>query len=227
MTLKFTEGEGAEPVAARDDHRAATAFGLYRRVGKRLCDIAFVILVSPVALMLVAVIAGATLISRQAPFYAQQRIGRHGRSFRILKIQTMVPNADAVLDAILTADPDARREWAETQKLGRDPRITPLGVFLRRTYLDEVPQLWNVLRGDMSIVGPRPMLESQRKLYPGQAYAGLRPGMTGLWQVCDRDDGGFARRAALDARYARDLGFLADLRILGRTVGMVLRCTGR
>lgn len=227
MTLKFTQGDGARPVSARVRSKVGAPSGLYRRSGKRAFDIIFVIAVSPVGIMLIAVIAALTLLSRQAPFYVQQRLGRNGRSFRILKIQTMVPNADAALEAFLTADPGARREWAESQKLRRDPRITPLGAFLRKTSLDELPQLWNVLIGDMSIVGPRPMLTSQRKLYPGEAYYSLRPGMTGLWQVCDRGVGGFSSRAAYDARYERELSFVNDIRILARTVGAVLRCTGR
>lgn len=120
--------------------------------------------------------------------YCQNRIGRGGRIFRIWKLRTMVINADAALEDYLASDPAARAEWNEHQKLRKDPRITPAGRLIRKTSLDELPQLWNVLTGDMSLVGPRPMMPSQTRLYPGRAYYRLRPGLTGFWQISHRNE---------------------------------------
>ena len=129
---------------------------------------------------------------------------------------------DATLDQTLAA----RAEWDASQKLRDDPRITRVGRILRRTSLDELPQLWNVLRGDMSLVGPRPMMPSQRSLYPGRAYFALRPGLTGLWQVSKRNEASFAERASFDDDYYRRLSFALDARVLVATVRVVLRATG-
>ena len=141
----------------------------------------------------------------------------------MLKIRTMEPGAEAALARHLAADPAARREWDATQKLRPDPRITPLGRVLRKTSLDELPQLWNVLAGDMSLVGPRPMMPAQRALYPGRAAFALRPGLTGPWQVSARNDTGFAARAGFDADYLAGLSLGRDLAILWRTLAVVLR----
>ncbi len=138
----------------------------------------------------------------------------------------MVPDAEMRLQACLAEDPKARAEWDATQKLKDDPRVTRMGRFLRKSSLDELPQLWNVLRGDMSLVGPRPMMLSQRAMYPGTAYYALRPGITGFWQVSERNDCEFAQRARFDADYQSRVSFLVDLTILMRTVRVVLRATG-
>jgi len=131
-----------------------------------------------------------------------------------------------LLEYHLRKDPEARREWDEAQKLKRDPRITRIGRFLRKSSLDELPQLWNVLKGDMSLVGPRPMMVDQEALYPGRAYFELRPGITGPWQVSDRNESSFADRARFDNQYLDSLSLSVDLTILFRTVAVVLRCTG-
>lgn len=201
--------------------------GFYRAFGKRAFDILFVVLTSPIGLLCVIGAALATSLGGQFPFYWQKRVGMGGKVFYMLKIQTMVPDADAVLKAHLAQNPAARAEWAEKQKLEDDPRITRFGHILRKTSMDEMPQLWNVLKGDMSIVGPRPMMMDQRSLYPGQAYYALRPGITGLWQISDRSEGSFAGRAIFDAEYNQELTLKRDLSILAQTVGVVLRCTGR
>lgn len=135
-------------------------------------------------------------------------------------------DADARLAAHLAADPAMRAEWAESQKLKNDPRITAVGRFLRKTSLDELPQLWNVFKGDMSLVGPRPMMPQQRPLYPGRAYYRMRPGLTGPWQVSDRNAGSFAGRAEYDTEYHRSMSFLRDFTILVLTFWVVLRGTG-
>ncbi|UWQ21846.1 sugar transferase [Jannaschia sp. W003] len=201
--------------------------GWYRMGGKRVLDLAGVALLAPVALPLVALLALPTALwGGGAPLFTQSRVGRGGRPFRMWKLRTMVPGADAALERHLRADPAARREWDLYQKLRHDPRVTPVGAVLRRFSLDELPQLWNVLRGDMSLVGPRPMLASQQGLYPDRAYYRLRPGITGAWQVSDRGRGTFADRARHDAAYERALGLRTDAAILLATTGAVLRATG-
>jgi lipopolysaccharide/colanic/teichoic acid biosynthesis glycosyltransferase len=150
----------------------------------------------------------------------------NGRIYRMWKLRSMDVDADEKLADYLAANPIARREWDHSQKLRCDPRITRIGHFLRRSSLDELPQLWNVFRGDMSLVGPRPMMPSQRSLYPGDAYYALRPGITGLWQVSTRNESGFAERASYDAEYERTLSFTTDLRLLAATVRVVSRGTG-
>lgn len=159
-------------------------------------------------------------------FYGHRRLGRQGAAFDCLKFRTMKVNAQEELRQILASDPAAAAEWEQTQKLRNDPRVTKLGAFLRKTSLDELPQLWNVFRGDMSLVGPRPMLPQQRALYPGRAYYRMRPGLTGPWQVSDRNAGSFAGRAEFDTEYHRSMSLLTDLTILVMTCWVVLRGTG-
>lgn len=199
---------------------------VYSRHFKRLLDILLVGLLIPLVLPLVLALAIVIWRDGSSPFYSQLRIGRSGRSFRLWKLRSMVPDADQQLSGYLQKNPGARAEWDLTQKLKHDPRITSFGHFLRKSSLDELPQLFNVLIGDMSIVGPRPMLLEQAQLYPGADYYHLRPGVTGLWQISDRNDSTFAARANYDATYAANLGFRKDFGILLQTVGVVLRGTG-
>lgn len=200
--------------------------GAYARYAKRPLDISIVVMAMPFILPIVFFLALLVWIDGGRPFYTQQRLGRGGRSFRLFKLRTMVKDADAALARHLSSNPDAKAEWDETQKLKRDPRITPLGRFLRKSSLDELPQLLNVLIGDMSLVGPRPIMVSQAVIYPAADYLRLRPGVTGIWQVSDRNDASFAQRATYDAVYARQMGLSTDLRILARTASVVVRCTG-
>lgn len=200
--------------------------GMYRRFVKRALDTVAIVAAAPVVVPVVAAMAVAVAMDGANPFYTQQRVGKGGRTFRIWKLRTMVPNADQRLADVLASDPTAKAEWDATQKLRNDPRVTRVGSFLRRSSLDELPQLWNVLRGDMSLVGPRPMMPQQRRMYPGTAYYAMRPGITGLWQTEGRNDTTFAARADYDSRYDQDMSLASDLRILGRTVGVVLRGTG-
>lgn len=200
--------------------------GLYRRAGKRALDITVVLAAAPFVLFLVALLAMVVAKDRSNPFYSQDRIGYRGRTFRLWKLRTMVPNADACLATYLATNEDGRAEWQLTQKLRNDPRITPFGHFLRRSSLDELPQLFNVLRGDMSLIGPRPMMVEQRSMYPGSEYFLLRPGVTGLWQVSERHSTTFAARAKYDAEYNATLSLATDLRTLLRTVVVVIRATG-
>lgn len=198
----------------------------YARFGKRPLDILAIILAAPIVVPVVIILALMIVAHGGKPFYSQLRVGRSGRSFRLWKLRTMVDDADARLADYLAENEAAREEWNLTQKLKSDPRITPVGHFLRKTSLDELPQLLNVFRGDMSIVGPRPMMLDQAQLYPGADYYHLRPGVTGLWQISDRNDSTFAARATFDATYAKDLSLSGDVSIIARTVGVVLRCTG-
>ena len=200
--------------------------GIYRSGIKRAFDILMVLLAAPFVLPVVLVIALLVMRDGHAPFYWSERVGRNGRVFRMMKLRTMVHDAHGCLAAYLATDPQAAAEWADTQKLKFDPRITDFGRRLRKTSLDELPQLWNVLKGDMSLVGPRPMMPEQRKIYSGSAYYHLRPGVTGPWQVSDRNDSSFAKRADFDLEYHHSMSFMNDLRLLGLTIVVVLRGTG-
>jgi len=200
--------------------------GLYRKHAKRLFDIAFVLLASPFVLPVVGILAFLVMLDGHSPFFVQRRIGRNGKIFSMIKLRSMVPDADRRLAEHLGSNSRAREEWDRTQKLRRDPRITWIGQVIRKTSLDELPQFFNVLRGDMSVVGPRPMMPSQRELYPGQAYYLMRPGVTGLWQIGDRNNTSFASRARYDAEYYRRLGLRTDLGIILRTLKVVARGTG-
>jgi lipopolysaccharide/colanic/teichoic acid biosynthesis glycosyltransferase len=193
---------------------------------KRCLDLLLVLLTLPISLPLVLAMAALVASDGRNPLYCQKRLGLGGRVFHMVKIRTMVPGADALLEEHLRQDPEAWREWDETQKLKRDPRVTPIGGFLRKSSLDELPQLWNVLKGDMSLVGPRPMMVDQEALYPGTAYIDLRPGITGPWQVSERNDSTFAERAGFDKQYLDSLSLSQDIAILLRTVRVVLRGTG-
>lgn len=192
-----------------------------------MLDVILVLLSLPFTLPVIALCALALWIEGGAPFYTQPRVGRGGRAFSILKLRTMVRDADAVLEDLLARDPALRAEWDSLQKLKNDPRITHVGWFLRATSLDELPQLYNVLRGNMSLVGPRPMMLEQQRMYGNMsAYLAVRPGITGLWQVSARNGNTFAYRKEVDAVYDRDLSLANDARIIARTVGVVLRGTG-
>ncbi|MBK5928500.1 sugar transferase [Rhodobaculum claviforme] len=200
---------------------------LYRRYGKRLLDLAVVLFTLPVTLPVILLMALLVSLNGGRPFYCQPRVGRGGRVFNMWKLRSMHVDADQALETHLARDPALRAEWDAHQKLRNDPRITALGEFMRKSSIDELPQIFNVLRGDMSIVGPRPMMPGQQDLYPGRAYFNLRPGLTGLWQVTARNDSVFAFRAACDARYDRRLSLALDVKIILFTVVVVLRATGR
>ncbi len=204
----------------------ASQFDLYGDVAKRLFDILCTVLTLPFLVPVLAVVMILVARDGHSPLYSQRRVGRGGREFTIWKIRTMSPDAEQALETLLTHDADAAQEWAELQKLKDDPRITRIGRILRKMSIDELPQLWNVLTGDMSLVGPRPMMSDQRKLYPGKAYYALRPGLTGLWQISDRNETTFAARATFDTDYYRKMSFRTDCKILAATVGVVMSGTG-
>ncbi|WP_315925095.1 sugar transferase [Mesorhizobium sp. SP-1A] len=193
---------------------------------KRVLDVTTTLVSAPLLLPLVGCLA--LIVSRDGgrAFYGQARLGKDGTVFRIWKLRSMVPDADARLEEYLAQNPVARQEWESTQKLRHDPRITALGRYLRKYSLDELPQFWNVLLGQMSLVGPRPMFPEQKPLYPGTAYFDVRPGLTGLWQVSERNRCSFAERADYDTVYARTMSLRTDFMILLRTVAVVMRGTG-
>jgi len=199
---------------------------IYRDGAKRIFDVTLVLLTLPIVFLLITFFLCFVALDGRNPLFLQKRLGRGGRVFYMLKIRTMVAGAENLLEEHLSKSPEARREWDETQKLKCDPRITWIGLFLRKSSLDELPQLWNVLKGDMSLVGPRPMMLGQESLYPGTTYFQLRPGLTGLWQISDRNDTSFAERASFDNRYYSAVSFSKDLSILLRTVNVVIRGTG-
>lgn len=198
------------------------------RTLKRLFDIiasiAIIILLSPVLLY----------ISRQVKkdggpaIYGHERIGKDGKPFKCLKFRSMVTNSKDVLNELLQNDPEAKREWDTTFKLKNDPRITKIGAVLRRTSLDELPQLFNVLKGEMSLVGPRPIITAELEIYNEEVdyYLLSKPGMTGLWQVSGRSDVDYETRVYLDAWYVKNWSMWNDIAILFKTVGVVLKKDG-
>ena len=162
--------------------------------------------------------------SRGPIFYTQQRIGKNNITFRCIKFRTMHPEAKDILKNLLTKNSAMRKEFEETHKIKNDPRITAIGKFLRKTSLDELPQFINVFRGDMSIVGPRPIVKNEKPKY-GQnlkKVLSVKPGITGLWQVSGRNNLTYKTRVMLDLNYVRNLSFIMDLRILIRTFGVIL-----
>ncbi len=236
MTISYPRFQGARPVMAAAlpvaQHAANAAVqpvarkGLYRNYIKRALDVTAILLAAPIVVPIVAVLAIAVSRDGGNAFYTQQRVGQQGRAFRMWKLRSMVPDADERMEAYLASDPLARAEWDKTQKLKNDPRVTSFGRFLRNSSLDELPQLWNVFIGDMSLVGPRPMMLNQQALYPGMAYYALRPGITGYWQTAGRNRTTFEARAEYDGVYEEQLSLATDAAILVRTVGVVVNGTG-
>lgn len=201
----------------------------YRQGGKRLFDIVIVIAGLPVILPVILVLALLVMRDGGAPFFGHRRVGRDGRTFLCWKLRSMVPDAEARLRDHLAQDPAARAEWDANFKLEKDPRITRLGHFLRRSSLDELPQIWNILKGEMSVVGPRPVTAAEIELYGVHVaeYQSLHPGLTGLWQVSGRNDLSYAERVKLDVSYARSSSLFLDTMIVLRTVRAVIQRTGR
>jgi len=198
----------------------------------RVLKLAFDQLLAAVLLVLLSplFIAISSLVRADGgpALFGHKRLGMNGETFHCLKFRTMVAGADKILRELLAKDPEAQAEWAATQKLRNDPRITPIGRYLRRTSLDELPQLLNVLRGQMSLVGPRPIVEAEKAHYGRDIayYYETRPGMTGLWQVSGRSDASYARRVQLDLWYVKNWTLWHDVAILLKTVPAVLNKDG-
>lgn len=200
---------------------------LYRNGGKRALETLLVVLSLPFFVPIMLICIAALWVEGGNPFYRQDRLGKDGKRFSILKLRTMVRDADAVLEDYLADDPEMRREWDEKQKLIHDPRVTRVGAMLRSSSVDELPQLWNVLTGEMSLIGPRPMMPEQLPMYgnPSHYYA-LRPGITGLWQISARNENRFSFRNEVDATYNKSMSVSGDIAIIFKTVGVMLRRTG-
>jgi len=196
---------------------------------KRLLDIWGAIVLLPLIVPLILVLGLLVMRDGGAPFYGHTRIGQGGRAFKCWKLRSMVPQSQQHLRSHLADDPRAQAEWTAHFKLSEDPRITPFGQMLRRTSLDELPQIWNVLRGEMSFVGPRPVTRSELRMYGGalEHYLALRPGITGLWQVSGRNRLNYEQRVLLDVEYARTCGLAQDARILLRTLPALFLRPGR
>ncbi|MFQ5728736.1 MAG: sugar transferase [Waddliaceae bacterium] len=197
---------------------------------KRTFDLIFSSLILlfcfPLFLMLALAIK---LSSRGKIFYSHERIGRRGKPFKCFKFRTMFNDADKRLSDILEAHPELRMEWEEKHKLSKDPRITFIGKLLRKTSLDELPQFWNVLKGDLSIVGPRPVVQEEiNKHFGVKAYKilSIRPGITGLWQVSGRNDTTYKTRVMLDETYVDNHNFLLDVKLILKTVPKMLSSKG-
>ncbi len=208
----------------------ARAPSLYQAGLKRIFDIALVLMILPVLLPLTVFLWLLVRLDGGPGFYSQPRIGRDGAPFKFWKLRTMVVDADVALTTLCAQNPDLAREWARDQKLRHDPRITSLGRFLRATSLDELPQAFNVLRGEMSLVGPRPFMADQARLYRaagGRAYFALRPGITGLWQIYGRGRTSFADRVHFDEAYHSGLSLLSDCRLIFLTAGVIFGRTGQ
>ncbi len=200
-----------------------------RTLVKRAMELAMIALFLPLLLPLLGLIALLVKLDSAGPvLFRHDRIGLGGRDISILKFRTMVRDADAVLRECLAHDPDLRAEWDANHKLAHDPRITRFGRFLRKTSLDELPQLWNVIRGDLSLVGPRPIVWDEVEKYEGgfELYKKVRPGLTGWWQISGRSDTTYAERVRLDAYYVRNWSVWFDIYILLKTPGEVFRCRG-
>jgi Undecaprenyl-phosphate galactose phosphotransferase WbaP len=198
------------------------------RVLKRVLDVGGALGSMVVLGPLIAALAWKVKRDGGPAFYGHERVGKDGRSFKCWKLRSMVPNAEQVLEELLARDPEAKAEWERDFKLKDDPRVTRIGHVLRRYSLDELPQLWNVLRGEMSLVGPRPIVEAELKYYGDRVedYYASKPGLTGLWQVSGRNDVSYEYRVHLDCWYAQNWSLWSDIIILLKTVRVVLAREG-
>ena len=204
---------------------ATRANGVFKRIFDFTAAACGLTVLAPVLLTVALIVY---IGDRGPAFFGHTRVGRHGRTFKCWKLRSMVRNGDDLLKAHLAANPEAQREWSETQKLTDDPRITPIGAFIRKTSIDELPQLWNVLVGEMSLIGPRPITRGELDRY-GKArryYLLVRPGITGLWQVSGRNSTTYDRRVELDRNYLENWSYGQDAMILLRTLPAVLKSEG-
>jgi Undecaprenyl-phosphate galactose phosphotransferase WbaP len=229
LRRRFKVYQGSRQTDAHGVHRrAATAQAVGTRRLKRGLDVAgaagLIVVLAPLLLVIAAIVKldGGQIL------FGHKRVGRAGTQFRCWKFRSMVTDADRRLAELLARDPQARAEWDCDFKLRNDPRVTAIGKLLRKTSLDELPQLFNVLRGEMSLVGPRPIVEAEIVRYGNDwsSYCACRPGITGLWQVSGRNDVDYASRVAFDRRYADEWTMKQDLSILLKTVVVVVRRSG-
>jgi Undecaprenyl-phosphate galactose phosphotransferase WbaP len=199
------------------------------RVVKRCLDVCLIFLCAPLIAFAIGTVSLLVIFSSPGPiFYSHRRIRRHGSFFSMWKFRTMCVNSAEVLEEYLARNPDARAEWNKTHKLRHDPRITRIGAILRRYSLDELPQLWNVLAGHMSLVGPRPIVAAEVEKYGDcfECYCRVKPGLTGLWQVSGRSELTYDERVALDCEYVNRWSVRKDIKILMRTFAAVVNQDG-
>jgi lipopolysaccharide/colanic/teichoic acid biosynthesis glycosyltransferase len=200
-------------------------YGLPQNPLTRVFDVALILLASPYLLFFFLLISILIMLdSRGGVLYRQTRIGKGGRRFQALKFRTMVLDADQILQRYLDESPELKAEWSATHKLKQDPRVTRVGAILRKLSLDEMPQFWNILIGDMSLIGPRPIVDAEIERYGKcfELYIQARPGLTGLWQVSGRSDTTYQQRVELDEYYLLNRSLKLDLMILLKTVYVVL-----
>ncbi len=192
---------------------------------KSFFDIGFSLIVIITGFPIFLIIALLVKLSSRGPvFYYQERIGKNFKVFNCLKFRTMHPEADDILKNLLNNNPQIRDEFEKNQKIKNDPRITVIGKYLRKTSLDELPQFINVLRMEMSVIGPRPIIKEEKKRYASKItkVLSIKPGITGLWQVSGRNNLSYKRRVYLDYLYVDKVNFLMDIRIIIRTFGVLL-----
>lgn len=208
-----------------EDRLALKRNSVAKRAFDTLCALGGFLVLSPLFLLIAALIK---LDSRGPAFFGHKRLGKGGRYFTCYKFRTMRPDAEEILKELLRRDPEARAQWEKDFKLKSDPRVTRIGAFLRKTSLDEIPQLWNVLKGDMSLVGPRPIVADEVERYGDKARYLFKvpPGITGLWQVSGRNDIDYEERVLLDEYYAKNWSLWLDIEVIIRTFGAVLKKQG-
>lgn len=221
---RLREADFDRPAVSRSG-RSASTNPIEMRVLDIVGAIGLIIVFLPLMLLIAAFICAT---SRGPVFFSQKRIGRNGHLFNCFKFRSMVVDAEERLKQLLATDPAAKAEWDLNQKLRNDPRISGIGRLLRKSSLDELPQLWNVLRGDMSLVGPRPIIGAEQYRYGRYIahYCSVRPGITGLWQISGRNNVSYRRRVAYDVLYAKKSKIGDDIRILLLTVPCVLTSKG-
>ena len=195
---------------------------------KRCLDILGAVAIALIFSPVVVLVAGVMAFQKGPLLYGHERIGYRGKRFRCYKFRSMVPNAHEVLEEYLISNPKAKVEWERDFKLKNDPRITRIGKIIRKTSLDELPQLWNIVKGDMSLVGPRPIVREELDRYGRgvRFYLANRPGLTGLWQVSGRNDIDYKRRVAMDRTYAHKASFAFDLKIVALTAYITITGKG-
>lgn len=227
---RLSLGSGIEPVGMPDrTNPVAKPSDLYARGGKYVFDLLLILLSLPFLLPVFTILIAVASLDGGSPFYAHRRVGMGGKAFYCLKFRSMVPDADKKLTELLDNDPEARIEWERYHKIKNDPRVTRFGRFLRSSSLDELPQLINVVKGEMSLVGPRPFTREEEDRYRrtgGWSYFEMKPGITGLWQVTARNSSKVHVRYLYDNRYFRRMSLFTDLWIILQTFSVVLKRTG-
>lgn len=227
-SYSYTEAISRPTVRSRRLDRLPSELFRYRVV-KRCLDVLLIVASAPFTLLALGIVSVMVMLSSPGPiFYSHRRIRKNGAFFSMWKFRTMCVNSAEVLEEYLSHHPEARVEWNKTHKLRYDPRITPIGSFLRRYSLDELPQLWNVLTGHMSLVGPRPIVAAEVEKYADsfECYCRVKPGLTGLWQVSGRSELTYDERVALDCDYVGRWSLRRDMKILLKTFSVVINQDG-